>query len=925
MSKADHAEGQRELTVQEKAIVAMRRDLIGVRNKVLGEFLLLTKESGAVDTTSAGFKEMHNSFMAINDKANQLSLQATEEGVLKRIEKLQNEGLDQGVGQKLKDDMVVLRKELESVLSSKENLEKGLVDYCKMRTLQTSPFQVIETKDTPMRKAGDPRPMGQDEIAELYGKLQPALSDIDIPVTSLSDIAAMGSAVVDGRLSPIARNRMEEFFGKKDKKGNLILDREKLTPENIKAFGVAVNEDLTKELAKMKAEHLIQDAIEQMQSEYGVTCTPEIYEGLVKTLKPTVTALGSEYIEANRGMLTKDLTKDLINILPKELAKAESKHLIQDVIRQMNSEYGVQYSRETATRIIDGLEQTVTALGPDYIKDNKEMLTKALSSSLRKGQGYFDRGKDEYSTSDLEKVASKFNKEYQPLADLEQQQSIESSLFGLQMKDSKLAEKLTELGVEKAKASKYDAAKISEDDFVRMRRENPEQFDRVILKRGENAPDLTAVIDGIIVKAVYKLQKENGVKLTPEKVEDLKKQIKDNLTPALSKLDSEFLYSQREDISSNIQKQLYKNRPLGYTFGVRFSISDKSLVNISSGIIADYQKPSADFELQAVRLGMGASHANNTELAKRLNELAVEKARAVKYDVNDISSEALLKIRKENPALFDKVVLGKEPAAKQVVAAPVQEQVQVVAPPSLSSAPPPPPPLLSERQKDPAVLVQEQQKIMTGVQLAPPPPRDGGQSGNGAPAARPEGVRRSPPALPSSAPPPRNGDQSGKGSPAAGPKEQEGVRRSPPPLPSSSPPPRDGDQSGKGSPAAGPKEQQEVRRPSPPPRSRFAPPPRDRSQSGQEFLAAAFKEQQEAKGPLQPPRDSSQNGQEVPTVSSKDQRGARRPPPPPPRNRSQNNKEGSVVSLKEPGALLHPQTTPYPRLTPEGRKGGLDR
>jgi hypothetical protein len=699
MSKADHAEGQRELTVQEKAIVAMRRDLIGVRNKVLGEFLLLTKESGAVDTTSAGFKEMHNSLMAINEKANQLSLQATEEGVLKRIEKLQKEGLEQGVGQKLKDDMVVLRQELESVLSSKENLEKGLVDYCKMRTLQTSPFQVIETKDTPMRKAGEPRPMGQDEIAELYGKLQPALSDIDIPVTSLPDIAAMGSGVVDGRLSPIARKRMEEFFGKKDGQGNLILDREKLTPENIKAFGIAVNEDLANELAKMKAERLINEAIAQMESKYKVTYKPEIAEKIKKNLEPSVTALGSEYMEANRRQLT------------------------------------------------------------DF-----------LSASIRNRQGYLARATGNYPTSDLEKVARQFSAEYQPLADLHQQESIDRSLRGLQMANSKIAEKLTELGVEKAKALKYDAAKIPDEDLVRMRRENPEQFDRIVLERAEIVPDRQLVVDLIIDRAVYKLTANNGVTLTPERERDLKSKFKEQLTPALSKLDTGFLQDQSENISDNIQKKLYQNRSLGYSFGGQFSVAGKSLVKISNGIIADYQKPSADFELQTLRLGMGASQANNTELEKRLNALAVEKASAVKYNANEITSKDLREIRQQNPTLFDQVVLEKKPAAKQVVAAPVQEQVQVVAPPLQA------PPLLSEYQNSQAALAKEQQKVRRPLPL----PREGGVDSSRSGQELMAAAFREHQEAKGSPPPSRDSIQNGR---TVSSKDPRGERRSPPPLP----------------------------------------------------------------------------------------------------------------------------------------------
>lgn len=116
------------------------------------------------------------------------------------------------------------------------------------------------------------------------------------------------------------------------------------------------------------------------------------------------------------------------------------------------------------------------------------------------------------------------------------------------------------------------------------------------------------------------------------------------------------------------------------------------------------------------------------ELEQRLTALAVEKAKTVKFNPNELSPEALVKIRKENPAMFDSVVLGigkEEVAAKTVVAAPVKEKAQEIASPSLSSPPLQSSPLLSEHNSSPpkevtVASVQKQQEVTTAISSTEP-------------------------------------------------------------------------------------------------------------------------------------------------------------------------------------------------------------
>jgi len=157
-------------------------------------------------------------------------------------------------------------------------------------------------------------------------------------------------------------------------------------------------------------------------------------------------------------------------------------------------------------------------------------------------------------------------------------EKIEGSLRSQALKDSQIAEKLTELEVEKAKASKYNVNKLSDRDLAQMRKENPVQFDKIVLGRDNPVQEpKTAIIDKIINDAIDKLKKENRVSLTEEREKYLKDKFTKELSPALSKLDPEYLQTHSKTISSDIQKELYENKSTGYRFGMAFSVSTENL------------------------------------------------------------------------------------------------------------------------------------------------------------------------------------------------------------------------------------------------------------------------------------------------------------------------------------------------------------
>jgi hypothetical protein len=93
----------------------------------------------------------------------------------------------------------------------------------------------------------------------------------------------------------------------------------------------------------------------------------------------------------------------------------------------------------------------------------------------------------------------------------------------------------------------------------------------------------------------------------------------------------------------------------------------------------------------------------DTDLGQGLTNLAVEKAKAVVFTPKDMNTENLLEMRKENPARFDKVVLGvgkeKAPilASKRLSA--VEQAKEISTHISHPKPPLAPPPLLRPHEQ----------------------------------------------------------------------------------------------------------------------------------------------------------------------------------------------------------------------------------
>ncbi len=100
---------------------------------------------------------------------------------------------------------------------------------------------------------------------------------------------------------------------------------------------------------------------------------------------------------------------------------------------------------------------------------------------------------------------------------------------------------------------------------------------------------------------------------------------------------------------------------------------------------------------------LSAAAKTNTQLEQSLTDLAVEKAKAVVFTPKDMNTENLLEMRKENPARFDKVVLGvgkeKAPVAVSKELSAVEQAKEISTHISHPKAPLAPPPLLRPHEQ----------------------------------------------------------------------------------------------------------------------------------------------------------------------------------------------------------------------------------
>lgn len=539
----------------------------------------------------------------------------------------------------------------------------------------------VANKNIPSAKYGQ---KVQEEYAKIIKK-NPGLTLERIAV--LREYAIKGTIKKQGEVLP----ELEKEQIKEEAQKTLAEFNEIFSNHKDKMLSAEPNIILEKNAQKF----LIQ-AVENNLKSQGYSIDPTTKKELEEFTKRKIESLNPRDVNS-------DAVKGLAENFAAELSKSP-RFIVLGAIKDLEKENGYIISENQAQRLVNKLSPALAELDPGYLKKyseiisgqiQKEVVAKSMVTASVLGGIYIREG-------NLDKIANNLSDAHLYISDKMQIDKIEQNLSARALKDSQLTEKLTELEVEKAKSVRYDVNKLSYKDLAQMRKENPVQFDKTVLGRDNPVKEpKEAIIDKIISEAIDNLKKENGVSLKLEREKYLKNKFTQELSPALSKLDPEYLKKESQAISRDLQKELYDNKSTGYRFGMAFSVSTESLSSISGGITAKNQQRSNEFEVSTIQSALTTLQSNNTQFEERLTDLAVEKAKATKFKASAITGENLLAMRKENPARFDKVVLGvgKERTPidlAKTIGATVREKEKE----ALSHPPTPrqPPPLLSQRK-----------------------------------------------------------------------------------------------------------------------------------------------------------------------------------------------------------------------------------
>lgn len=420
---------------------------------------------------------------------------------------------------------------------------------------------------------------------------------------------------------------------------------------------------MSKEQSQEELDRIKQDIIRGLVSQ-GYVIDSQTRKEIERLPKEKMDLLGASL---DKGYGTRGLVEKFETELLPESPRLTARLTVLKAIKNMKKS-GVNVSESQAKMIVDKLSPALEKLDPEYIKQNSAVMVNQIQKAVTERSmvtssvlgGLYIRERN------LDKIANELSGIHLGASDQFQITKINEAIYGL--KPEAMVDRLSKLDIEQAKAKKYDIDNMSPEVLKGIRRENRELFDRTVFKREESSKVSTELgASGVVDKVIDKLVK-SGVKLDNNQQGDLRVKLKRKLEPALSKLEPEYLQTNGDQIASEIQKKLFEDRSIGYRWGVtNFSVSDKSLDNVSKGIHSNHQKGSDILEGRIVEEGINkvksqGSQQGQTELETRLEAFGVEKAKADvhKYTTTEMTTEALLKMRKENPVKFDKEVLKVE-------------------------------------------------------------------------------------------------------------------------------------------------------------------------------------------------------------------------------------------------------------------------
>lgn len=372
-------------------------------------------------------------------------------------------------------------------------------------------------------------------------------------------------------------------------------------------------------------------------------------------------------------------------------------------------------------KIIEKLSDELSELDVNYLKTEGQAIAETIARNIKK-----DASKDLFSNkitvSDkiLTKYADNIEKFNGAKSNKFAAQKINEGIYSHQLKDSQIAEKLSQFlttifNPESEPVKKINSYKPSEhttEKIVTIRKLNPKRFDKIIspkeklteiaqskvtnkaqldklTKEGNSSRDSKSFATDILVDVINSIQKQEGKLRVTLKTKE-KEKIFATLHSSLSTLDPQYLNVNRQQITKDIADNIVfsgKNEGKDKIF----TIAKKTLHKIAANVTVAHGGKSNEFAAEDVKKGsieinakLVAHQVTNSLLEERIskflatgniseaaNRLGIFNSKKT-VDIKNITDKQLITLKGINPKKFDEIVFPESDIAK--IATKKQEQ-----------------------------------------------------------------------------------------------------------------------------------------------------------------------------------------------------------------------------------------------------------
>lgn len=190
---------------------------------------------------------------------------------------------------KINGAFATAKSELATKFETDKGVEGLMTNYAKQQVAANVPFFGMNIA----------------EVKDFRDKLMP---DIDFKEVNIHALAR-NDPQLSGGIRLIGQAALAKHFGTPipNTPHAYTLDKTKLTPERIKTFG----HDVSQKVAKYSQQLELAERTFKQCEEKGVKFSPEQKEKIMKSLTPTLEALGSDHLEKYMDVLANDLSSKL--------------------------------------------------------------------------------------------------------------------------------------------------------------------------------------------------------------------------------------------------------------------------------------------------------------------------------------------------------------------------------------------------------------------------------------------------------------------------------------------------------------------------------------------------------------------------------------------------------------------------------------